>query len=96
MKKEYHEDTGATWVSFEAGQPFDASLHSTPFWRCKVGYMYSEYDKVYCVYSVQVVGIGWVDDKVTRETEMKSLREVVHLLNYLQDLETYYDKVYGE
>ena len=96
MKKEYHEDSGATWVSFEAGQPFDASRRSTPFWACRVGYMYNEYDKVYCVYSVQVVGIGWVDDKITRETEMASLQEVNHLLDYLQDLEGYYKKVYGE
>ena len=96
MTKEYHEDINATLVSFEAGEPIDASGRHTPFWRCRVGYKYNKYGKVYCVYSVQVVGIGWVDDKVTREAEMASLPEVHHILCDLQDLEIYYDKVYGE
>ena len=96
MTKEYHRDTRSTLVSFEAGSVCDDIGCPTPFWRCRVAYTRSEYRQAYWVYSVQVVGIGWVDDKVTHEAEMASLREVHRYLRYLRDMETCYKRVYGE
>ena len=83
-------------VSFEAGSVCDACGYPAPHWSCRVVYMYNEIDKVYWVYSVQVVGFGVVDDKVTRETTMESLQEVDHYLGYIKSLEMCYKKVYGE
>ena len=94
MTKEYHKDTDATLVSFKAGRAFDACGYPAPFWSCRVAYTWSEYRQAYWVYSVQVVGFGVVDEKVTRETEMASLKEVHHLLDYLKDMEMCYKKVY--
>ena len=96
MKKEYHEDTDSTWVSYGAGRAFDDYGSPMPFWRARAVYTWSQYRQMYWVYTVQVVGLGMVDDSVTRETEMGSLRDVHHYLRYLQDMETCYQKVYGE
>ena len=96
MKKEYHKDTDSTFVSYEAGRVSDACGYPAPHWSCYVSYTWSEYMQAYWVYSVQTVGFGAVDDKVTRETMMKTAREVDSYLDYLEDLETCYKKVYGE
>lgn len=96
MKKEYHEETDATLVSFKAGQLFDDFGRPTPFWTCRVAYTWSEYRQAYWVYSVQVVGFGVADGKVTKEAEMASLREVHRYLRDFQDMETCYKQVYGE
>ena len=96
MTKEYRKNTDSTLVSFGAGKACDDFGYPRPFWRCRVAYTWSEYRQVYWVYSVQVVGFGLFDDKVTRETEMASLQEVDHLLGYYRDMEMCYKKVYGE
>ena len=96
MRREYHKDTDSTLVSFGAGSACDDVGCPTPFWRCRVAYTWIEYRQAYWVYSVQVVGFGVVDDKVTREIEMASLQEVDHYLGYIKSLEMCYKKVYGE
>ena len=96
MKKEYHRDTDSTWASFEAGRMCDDLGCPTPFWRCRVAYTWSKCSHAYWVYSVQVIGFGVVDDRVTHETEMASLRDVHRYLRYLEDMEACYQRVYGE
>ena len=96
MKKEYHRDPDSTWVSFEAGHVCDDFGRPMPYWRCRVAYTWSQYRHAYWVYSIQTVGFGAVDDKVTREFEMGSLREVNRYLRYLQHMEECYQRVYGE
>ena len=96
MKKEYHKDTDVAFVSYGAGSACNDFGCLMPFWRCQVAYTWSEYRQAFWVYSVQTVGFGVVDEKVTREIEMASLREVDHFLDYLKDMETCYKKVYGE
>ena len=96
MKKEYRENTDSFLVSFEAGSLFDEAGYPTPFWRCRIAYTWIEYKQAYWVYSLQVVGFGVADSKVTRETEMTSMREVNHLLDYFKDMEACYKQVYGE
>ena len=96
MKKEYHRDTDSVWVSFEAGKVCDDYGCPMPFWRCHVVYTWSMHRHAYWVYSIQVVGFGVVDDKVTHETEMASLREVHHYLSHIEDMEACFQKVYGE
>ena len=96
MTKEYHEDTGATLVTYKAGRAYDDSGYPSKFWTCRVVYMYNEIDKVYWVYDVQTSGSGLLVDQSSRETEMASLREVNHLLDYLNDLEMCYKEEYGE
>ena len=92
---EYHENTDSFLVSFEAGRVCDDFGCPMPFWRCHIAYTWSEYAQAYWVYSLQVVGFGVVDRKVSRETEMTSLREVTHLLDYFKDMEACYKQVYG-
>ena len=95
MKKEYRA-TDIALVCYEAGSMWDNLGYPSAYWRCRVAYTWSQYRHAYWVYSVQVIGFGVVDGKVTRETEMASLLEVHHYLHYLQDLEACYQKVYGE
>ena len=96
MKKEYHEDTDSTWANYGAGRAYDDFGRPMPFWRCHVVYTWSEYKQAYWVYSVQVVGFGMADDRVTHETEVTSLSEAAHLLDYYRDMEACYKSVYGE
>ena len=95
MKKEYRRDTDSTLVSFEAGRVCDDFGHPTPYWRCSVTYTWSHYRHAYWIYSIQTVGFGVVNDKVTHEAEMGSLRDVRRYLIYLQGMETCNQKVYG-
>ena len=96
MIKEYHKDTDVMLASYKAGRVCDDIRCPMPFWTCRVAYTWSEYRQAYWVYSVQTVGFGVVDEKVTREDEMASLQEVANLLGYLEDMETCYKKVYGD
>ena len=96
MKKEYHRDTDSTWAIYKAGRMCDDLGRPMPYWSCHVAYTWSMHSNAYWVYTVQVIGFGVVDDKVTQETEMASLREVNHYLRYLQDMEECYQRVYGE
>ena len=96
MTKEYHEDTGATLVTYKAGRAFDSLGYPAKFWTCRVVYMHNEIDKTYWVYAVQVRGNGMVADQSSHETEMATLREVNRLLDYLQDLEMFFKEEYGE
>ena len=96
MKKEYHRDTASVWVSFGAGRVCDDFGCPMPFWRCHVAYTWSMHRHAYWTYSVQVVGFGAANGKVTRETEMASLREVHRYLRHLKDFEECCQKVYGE
>ena len=96
MTKEYRKDTDSTLVSFEAGKVWDACGYPAPHWSCYVSYTWSEYMQAFWVYSVQTIGFGVVDDKVTHETVMTTAREVDHFLAFLQDMEMCYKKVYGE
>ena len=96
MTKEYHRDTDSILVSFAAGSVCDACGYPAPHWSCHVAYTWSEYRQTYWVYSVQVVGFGADDSRVTHEFEMRSLREVHRYLRYHQDMETCYKQAYGE
>ena len=96
MRKEYHRDTESVLVSFEAGRVCDDIGCPMPFWSCRVAYTWSMHRHAYWVYSIQVVGYGDADDKVTRETEMASLQEVNRYLTHLKDMEECFRKVYGE
>lgn len=94
MKKRYNKSTDSMLVMFEAG-----ARSRSQYWNCCVAYTWSEYLQAYWVYSVQVASLHGADadgDRVTRETVMKTSREVDHLLDYLADLETLLQKVYGE
>lgn len=92
MKKRYNKSTDSMLVTFEAG----ARSRGSQYWNCCVSYTWSEYLQAYWVYSVQVASLHGADDRVTRETVMKTTREVDHLLDYLADLEVLLKKVYGE
>ena len=96
MKKEYRRDTDSTLVSFEAGRVCDDLGLPMPFWSCCVAYTWSQYRHAYWVYSIQTVGFGGVEDRVTHEAEMASLREVHRYLRYLEDIEACYQRVYGQ
>ena len=96
MRTEYHEDTGATLVTYKAGKAFDALGYPAPFWTYRIVYMHNEIDKTYWVYSVQVHGTGMDADQSSHETEMTSLREVKDSLEIFKALELHYKKVYGE
>lgn len=64
-----------------------------------MAYTWSEYLQAYWVYSVQVASLHGADadgDRVTRETAVKTAREVDHLLDYFADLEMLFQKVCGE
>ena len=96
MTKEYHEDTGATLVTYKAGRAFDDLGYPAPFWTYRVVYMHNEIDKTYWVYAVRVRGNGMVANQSSHETEMASLQEVNHLLNHLKDLEMFYKEEYED
>ena len=96
MKKEYHRDTDSVWAIYEAGHIFDRHGAPAPYWGCHVVYTWSMHRHAYWVYSIQVIGYGEVDDKVTREFEVKSLHEVNRFLKQLKDMEACYKRVYGD
>ena len=96
MRKEYHRDTESNWAIFQAGHVFDSLGAPAPYWGCHVVYTWSMHRHAYWVYSVQVVGYGDADDKVTRETEMATLQDVNRYLTHLKDMEECFRKVYGE
>ena len=96
MKKEYRRNTDSTLVSYAAGRACDDVGWPMPFWHCCVAYTWSQYRHAYWVYTTQTVGFGVVDDRVTQETEMASMREVNHYLQHLKDMEACYQRVYGE
>ena len=96
MKKEYRKKTDSVMASFGAGKMSDDLGYPTPYWRCRVAYTWSKYSQAYWVYSVQVIGFGVVNEQVTQELEMESLREVHRYLGHLKDMEACYQKVYDE
>ena len=96
MTKEYHEETGATLVTYKAGKAFDNSGYPAKFWACRVVYMYNEIDKVYWVCKSEACGSGLIVDRATGEVKMTSLREVNHLLNHLRGMEKCCQEEYGE
>lgn len=94
MKKRYNKSTDSMLVMFEAG-----ARSRSCYWSCCVAYTWSEYLQAYWVYSVQVASLHGADadgDRVTRETAVKTAREVDHLLDYFADLEMLFQKVCGE
>lgn len=83
-------------VIFGAGTPFDDFARPAPFWTGTVAYRWNPVEKVFHVYSVQVLGTGTVINKREYETEKNSCDEINDFLDYLKELEEHYIKEYGE
>ena len=83
-------------VIFSAGKAFDDFGRPTCFWTGIVAYRWNALKQAFVVYTIQVLGTGTVTNSRSYETETTSCEEVNDFLDYLNELENHYKKVYGE